>query len=242
MKTFLLPSEAQEGALVLDGQDFHYLCNVRRLKKGDSFPVKDKNDIQWLARIENVEADQCRLVLVEELRNEKVDEVSIHLFQCLPKGKKGDLIFRQAGETGVKTIQPLTCDHSLVKINGEKEGRQKQERWQRVVREALQQSGSSIRTTVMAPEPFEKLKDLAKGMVFYLHQDKITGPQMKERLSQNVRELSLVIGPEGGFSVRELEWMDQWGFIPVYLGQNTLRVETAALYAIAAVKTLLGDF
>lgn len=243
MKTFLLPSEVREGSLVLDGQDFHYLCNVRRLKKGDSFPVKDKNDIQWLASIVDVEADCCRLILLEKLEEkEKEDEIPIHLFQCLPKGKKGDLIFRQAGETGVCTVQPLTCDHSLVKITGDKERRQKQERWQRVVREALQQSGSSVRTTVMAPEPFEKLKDLAKGTVFYLHQDKITGPRMKERLRNNVEEVSLVIGPEGGFSGRELAWMKQWNFVPVYLGNNTLRVETAALYAIAAVKTILGDF
>lgn len=241
MKTFLLPEENQGNTVCLTGEDFHYLCNVRRLKKGDTLPVKDKNDIQWLAEIEEVEADRCHLILLEQIEEVKNEVVAIHLFQCLPKGKKVDLIFRQAGETGVSSIQPLTSDHSLVKINGDKEGRQKQERWQRVVREALQQSGSPVRTNVEIPSAFSELKNLAKGVVFYLHQDKIAEPQMKKLLHQDVREVSLVIGPEGGFSSRELEWMRQWNFTPVYLGKNTLRVETAALYGIAAVKTILGE-
>jgi len=242
MKIFLLDQEPHEGLVRLTGNEFHYLCHVRRLKEDDTLEVKDLQNIRWKCILQEIDDSSCVLQLQEKLGKQERDQRQIYLFFCLPKGKKTDLIIRQAAEAGVYRIKPLCSDHSLIKLGGQKEIRQKTERWNRVLREAMQQSGSSIRTELLEPESFTSLSDFCDKTVFFLHQEPIKEESISDIISQTSGDLGLVIGPEGGFSSKEVKMMEDWGFVPVYLGHNILRAETAAIYGVAMLQTILGEY
>lgn len=243
MKTFLLPGDPVDSILDLKGDDFHYLCHVRRHRQGDELRVKTPRGELWKARMLSVQEKTCRLELMEPLDPARVSHRDMELYFCLPKGKKSDLIIRQAVEAEVFRIQPLTSDHSLVRIKDEKESLLKLERWSKIVREALQQSGSPVVTEILPPRALKTLGKMEEKDVFFLHQVARQESELVQKVSQeNQRPVAVIIGPEGGFSDSEVERMESLGYLPVYLGETVLRAETAAIFATAVVRTLMGEF
>ncbi|MDC7225061.1 MAG: 16S rRNA (uracil(1498)-N(3))-methyltransferase [Spirochaetales bacterium] len=248
MKQFLLPftPSPESKTLELTGKDFHYLCHVRRLVPGDTIRALDGNGFSYLLEMTNVNRDNCHFIIREREKRADHRETKITLFQALPKGKKMDQIVRQATEAGVSTIVPLESDHSLVKLTTPKDRAAKRERWERIVKEALQQSGSSFGTVVEEPSPFLSLKDFPgstrKG--FFCHQDREGDGLILPVLSsstESIRELGILIGPEGGLSPKEVDNLKNWGYDSVWFGDNVLRAETASIYAVAALKTILRE-
>lgn len=243
MKTFLLPGEPVDKILKITGEDFHYLCHVRRHNSGDQLRVKTPGGEFWNAVLRDISDKSCSLEMKELLESIPTRHRDIELYFCLPKGKKGDLIVRQAAEAEVRLIQPLTSDHSLVKIRDEKDSRQKLERWKKILREALQQSGSLVETEVLPPKALKSLDRMDGKDVFFLHQISRLESDWTNMVSMdNSRPVVLLIGPEGGFSDSEVLWMESKGYIPVFLGNTVLRAETAALFAVAAVRCAMGEF
>lgn len=243
MKVFLVHQPPdRNGKIKITGKDFHYLRHVRRLQEGDEIRVRDSNGQDWTALTEVVGSDQITLLLKEQIQCDLAGtNVEIHLYLCLTKGKKMDLMVRQAGEAGVKVIFPLLSDHSMVKLPAQKDRQAKLDRWQKILREAIQQSGSPVESRLEIPADFSDIKNKARGPVLFLHQDKINSKGLSEILKDfHGDTIGIAIGPEGGFSTEEVDSMLNWGFHPVYLGANVLRAETASLYGVAAVKTLLG--
>ena len=168
-------------------------------------------------------------------------EYEISLYQALPKGRKMELIVRQATELGVRRIVPVLSEHSLVKIT-KAEADSKRQRWQRIAREALQQSGAARLPQIEQPIGLtELLERNDPGRVLFFHQVRLAAGSLHECLAEVPVRLSLLIGPEGGFSEGEVESLVGSGFTPVYLGDTVLRSETAALAALAAVKMILQE-
>lgn len=247
MKLFLLNTTPHETAetLILGGEDFHYLCRVRRLSPGEQIKAKDREGYYYQLKLISQERDRGIFSILERQKEEIRQEREIHLFQAMPKGKKMDLVVRQAAESGVTTIIPIESDHSLIQLNSSGDRSAKRERWKRIAREALQQSGSPLITRVEEPKHFSSLEDFIKagGIGFFCHQK-----QRKEGLifpvlnnSPGGAPIGLVIGPEGGLSSKEVENLEKWGYHSLYFGDNVLRTETASLYAVAAVKTVLRE-
>ena len=163
----------------------------------------------------------------------------IILCQCLPKGKKMDLIVRQATEAGVSEIQPLESEFSIVKYD-RKNWKSKLERFNKIAKEAFQQSGSKRLPVINEPVPLTSVKTAEKGEIgLFFHQKSIENISLHKYLFTVPDKIKLIIGPEGGLSDKEIEYLRANSFRPVYLGENILRTETAALYAAAAVKTIL---
>jgi 16S rRNA (uracil1498-N3)-methyltransferase len=184
-----------------------------------------------------------------------IDETSlppIILFQALPKGAKLDLIVRQAAEGGIAEIRPFVSDYSIPKGSATAAAG-RVERWRRIIKEARQQSGSSVATDISAPCTVEALLDYWEtvkgrssrplGIIF--HQAP-AGPEcplaksgFHDYLNSNPDLVGLAIGPEGGFSPEEVSRFLAAGFKPLIMGNTILRTETAALYAAAAVRIIL---
>jgi 16S rRNA (uracil1498-N3)-methyltransferase len=173
----------------------------------------------------------------------------IALFQALPKGAKIDQIIRQAAEGGVAEIIPFVSGYTVPKLK-EREGKiEKIDRWKRIVKEARQQSGSDIATDIKdicaldnVFAYWESVKTRYKnptGILF--HQDPLKNEKgsLHHYLTGSPDFAAAVIGPEGGFSAEEAERFIQAGFKPLVIGANILRAETAAVYAIAAIRILL---
>lgn len=241
MKQYVLPGSYKgETDLLLKGEDFHYLCNVIRKKVGDSFPGLDKEGKRWKITIKQICRDYCTLEL-EPVGDLSGKSVEINLIQCLPKGKKMDLIIRQAVEAGVKRIIPILSDHSVPRFDSSKEIEKKRQRWEKIAIEAMQQSGSGIMPIIDNPVKMDQLPSLCEesGLRLFCHQIKIDDNSIHKCLNEKFNQVYIVIGPEGGISDREVVLLIESGFQSIYLGDNVLRTETAALYATAAINVIL---
>jgi 16S rRNA (uracil1498-N3)-methyltransferase len=250
MKQFILTDEPdRDNTVRLKGNDYHYLVRVRRLATGEFFPAilpgGKETLVQILSIDQKVLTGKCRAS--SEAAPEETKAPLIILFQALPKGDKMDLIVRQAAEGGITEIVPFTSEFSIAK--GGTDG-QKITRWERIIREARQQSGSKIATAIYRPasgrymtieELFEywaKLRETgALGLLF--HQQGLEKESLHGYLNSVGNVVVMAIGPEGGFSDAEVSLFLGNGFKPVTIGDTVLRTETAALYCAAAVKILL---
>ena len=241
MKQYVLPETFTGGTeLKLTGDEYHYLCHVIRKKNGDFFPGLDKNGIQYKITIIQILKDSC-ILNIDAVSDKNDTQVEITLVQCLPKGKKMDLIIRQAVEAGIKRIIPVMSDHAVPRFDNNKDIEKKRLRWEKIAIEAMQQSGSKIIPEIC---PLIKMDELPAiwndcGPGLFCHQIKIDDNSLHKCLNEKINQVYIVIGPEGGISNREVELLKNAGFYSIYLGDNVLRAETAALYATAAINVIL---
>ena len=257
MKKFLLPAPPNgEGMIRLYEKDHHYLVRVRRLKPGSSFdailPDGTEGQVRVLSTVDNILIGEC-LGFTKQLPSKKIPPIA--LFQGLPKGAKMDLIIRQAAEGGVSVIVPFESEYSAARMNIQEE---KLKRWERIIREARQQSGSSTETCVKPPCSFDAILEywesikhkFQKPLGLLLHQEPVTPAAEGQNspiaqgtfhgyLGNNPDFTALAVGPEGGFSAREVSLLLAAGFKPLLMGSTILRTETASLYGTAAIRIIL---
>ena len=251
MKRFVLSAPPHPGGMIrLYDRDYHYLVRVRRLKAGASFdailPGGKETSVRILSTVDNILIGEC-LDKPEPVNERNPHEPPIALFQGLPKGTKMDLIVRQAAEAGVSVIVPFESEYSAARLNREKQGR-----WERIIKEARQQSGSATETALRPPcllgellAYWEALKKKYRRPVgILLHQEPLEKSPLEKRtfhnyLCKSPDFVTLAVGPEGGFSPAEVSLFLAAGFMPLLMGNTVLRTETAALYGTAAVRIIL---
>jgi len=247
MKHFLLPDfKESSGPVTLDKKDTHYIKNVRRYREGDVFTAVDRGGVIYDAQLKGFDNKNAVLSLKkkkhdgEEIRD-NIPEII--LYQCLLKGKKMDIVIRQATEAGVSVIIPVESEFAVVKIE---EGSQMEraERWRKICREAIQQSGSTVFPEIknavsLAEVPLLCRSSEKTAASIFFHQKHIENKSLHQYLFLTKEKINIIVGPEGGFSDREIKYLQENCFVPAYLGKNVLRAETAAVYSIAAVKTIL---
>jgi 16S rRNA (uracil1498-N3)-methyltransferase len=260
MKQFILPSEHDQGDTVdLTGDDFHYLVHVRRHRTGDVISARTPGGRAFDLRIDDIGRDRLRGTLLpaavagagttaadaaESAPREWPRIPPITLYQGLPKGRKLDTVVRQATEAGVQAIVPVRTGHSVVEWEGAR-GAKKLERLERIAREAAQQSGSGAPPRVAEIIDLNDIEPVSPeagelGLVF--HEKPLAAQALHEYLRTAPDHLYLAVGPEGGFSGDEITKLtDAKNFSVARLGETVLRTETAALYAIAAVQTILRE-
>ena len=244
MKQFILSNQPDSDNIVrLDGKDFRYLVRVRRFATGEYFPALLPNGKETLVQILSIDNEHGILTgrCTEQETTAGSSLPQIILFQALPKGDKMDLIVRQAAEGGVTEIVPFVSEFSFAKKNA---GGQKFLRWQRIIKEARQQSGSKTATAIRSPLTMEELFDYWKkiknesvGLLF--HHTGLEKNSLHGYLKNVNKIVVLAIGPEGGFSGAEVSFFKKEGFKLFTIGDTILRTETAALYCTAAIRILL---
>jgi 16S rRNA (uracil1498-N3)-methyltransferase len=277
MRQFILPEDWDGGpSCRIEGGRAHYVARVLRLGPGDSFPAMDSRGRPWSCTV--LEAEGGHLLLsvsspeatpspgapVSYLADARHGRASVTklvapaegprivLVMGLPKGAKMDLVVRQAAEAGVAAVVPLISARSAARgeESGSVPGSGRRGRWDRVLREALQQSGSAVATRVLDPlglgELPEALDALGLGLGpgcprILLHEAPLAQSSMHGYLSQAPEALALCVGPEGGFSPDEVELLAAAGFKPLRFAGAILRAETAALYAVAAAQIILSE-
>ncbi|NOY09671.1 MAG: 16S rRNA (uracil(1498)-N(3))-methyltransferase [Spirochaetes bacterium] len=255
MKHFLLPEDFKGEELTINrGREFHYLSHVLRLREGDTLKGIDRRGKLYRLIILTTNEQQIRLRPVElpdySVGLSAVVPLHINLYQCIPKGKKMDLIIRQATEMGVTSIIPVISRYTVPVLETKKNPENKLKRWQRIAREAVQQSGSlkipgiqkpislkDICTTVPEKSPYSSGFDV---FVFF-HPESKYNTGLHRILCRDINSIGILIGPEGGFSEDETAMLRKAGMYSAFLGNTILRTETAAIYAIAAVKMIHSE-
>jgi len=259
VKQFILESEPdKDNTIHLIGKDYRYLVRVRRLAAGEYFTALLPNGKETQVQIVSVNKDTLVGKCTPSSSYEKSSFVPpIILFQALPKADKMDLIVRQAAEGGITEIVPFVSEFSVAKNSA---SRQKFIRWERIIKEARQQSGSKTATSLQLSASgecfsvadlckyWEKLKEEgALGLLFHHESTSAGGLEHKSLhryLSINLKTAAaapvvFAVGPEGGFSDREVSFFLENGFKPITIGDTVLRTETAALYCAAAIRIIL---
>jgi 16S rRNA (uracil1498-N3)-methyltransferase len=244
MRVFLLPNGAENGRDVeIRGKDFHYLAHVLRRRIGDRFQGADPGGGRWECRVAELGEDRLRLELQPGALEMEAGP-ALRLIQALPKGRKMDLIVRQATEAGVREIRPVFSRYSLSRLEDPAERAGRRERWLRLAREAAQQSGGLRLPAIAEPAGLQEtlLRERSEGEArLIFHQDRLEAQSLHAALAGSPRWISLLIGPEGGFAEEEVALARSLGFLPIALGRRVWRTETAALYAVAAVQSILEE-
>lgn len=242
MKQLVVPSGTRSGNRIeLTGKEHHYLARVRRVTPGEQLAALDGNRRLFLEVLE-VGADRTLLGVVEDRSTPAPQGPELVLFPFLLKARKLDDVVRQACEAGVTTIVPVIGDHCVSRTD-EEDGAKKAQRWSAIAKEAAQQSGNPRVCEVRPPVTSRQLPELwsDKGPLLFFHQTPLDKGSLHGYLFSRPQTVGLIVGPEGGLSAAEVEHFRVHGALPVWLGPFVLRAETASLYAVAAVNTILQE-
>lgn len=227
------------GEARLDPADSRHASQVLRLTPGEEIGLVWDGGL-YAARLTSVAPQETRCLILHPLPSPE-PRLSVTLYQALPKGDKMDWIVQKCTELGVHRIVPVAVSRCVVKLD-QKDGLKKQERWQRIAREAAKQSGRAIVPEISAPVDFKRFAAL-----FADHQAALIPWEDARQLSLSkihtqrpeLTDAGILIGPEGGLSPQEIETLPFAA--PVTLGPRILRTETAGMAALAALYTLWGD-
>jgi len=151
-----------------------------------------------------------------------------------------DWILQKATELGVAAFTPMVSDRTEVKLDQERSHKRLMH-WQGVIRSACEQSGRARLPAVHAPIAINRLDNAGVlNQAYYLHPD---APLRASNLQEfNLPEVKLAIGPEGGFSERDIQLLQNAGFNGLSIGPRILRTETAGIALIAALQCRFGDW
>jgi len=213
----------------ITGSDAHQIKNVLRMQKGDILEILDGAGAVYQAKIADIRAGKvvCQIISSTVLEHEIKTKVTIA--QCLPKGKKMDLIIQKCTELGVDTIIPVLSERSIAKA-------EKLERWQKIAKEAAEQSGritlSSIAPLMQFDEVLKLRNNYALAVIPWELEKSVNLKSLFSTLHAP-RSVIFLIGPEGGFSHQEIELARKAGYLAVSLGKNILRTETAGMAILA---------
>lgn len=223
---------------MLDAADGHKLRDVLRLTPGEEIELRDSTASAYRALILCLRPS-VRLRVGERLGEAELPELAITLAQCLPKGAKMDYVVEKATELGVARILPVRSE----RVIGRRESGGRIERWRRLARAAAQQCGAVRVPEVAEICEFPQLLEEAASFDRVLLPWELAEPEPRalDTLLLGVRCVLIIVGPEGGFSHREVELAKASGVVTFSLGRRILRTETAGLFAIACARYASGE-
>lgn len=242
-RSFIFPgARVTDDRAILDARESHHLVRVLRARKHDSVELLDGAGNKYHGRLEQPDA---RAAVVSLARRGTVHAPTprLTLLQAVPKGKTMDLILRMATEIGVSRVVPIFTAQGEVQLTGERL-LGKLEKWRLTMVEACKQCGLPFLPELAEPvgleEAVAELDGDAVRVQFVASLEGDSRPLI-ERLnaSDAPDEVRLAIGPEGDFTAGEYDVMRRSGFLPVRLGANVLRAETAAAYMLSVVDQTL---
>lgn len=229
-----------DGLVRLNAEDAHHAQRVLRMKPGDPAQIFCDGR-RFDAEIATMN-EAVTLRILHELPSTEA-ALRITLYQGLPKADKMELIVQKAVELGAARVVPVAMSRCVVQL-GQKDAAKKQERWQKIAREACKQSGRCAMMPVDAPISFKELPSRLSGhAAAIVPWEDARGYSLRAFHAEHpaLTDVAVVIGPEGGMSPEEVARMQEASCRAVTLGPRILRTETAGLSAISALLCLYGD-
>lgn len=232
---FIEDGNRHNNRYIINGADYNHIKNVLRMKIGDEFLVSE-NNVSNLCRIESFENECIIAEIIEESFQNTNLPVKICLFQGLPKGDKLELIIQKAVELGVEEIIPVEMNRCIVKLDDKKK-KSKTERWQAIAESAAKQSKRTSIPVVHNVTSYKQALAAASELdVFIVPYECKNGMKSTFDALTKINKgcsVGILIGPEGGFELNEIDSAIAAGGIPVSLGKRILRTETAAITAVS---------
>jgi 16S rRNA (uracil1498-N3)-methyltransferase len=238
---FFVPAESLQGEqITISGEPYHHLRNVLRLKPGATVLLLDGCGQCCEVQIEQLQPEQATTRVIHQWQETQAS-LPITLLQALPKGDKFDLVLQKGTELGVSTFQAIETDHAIPNLNAARL-KKREQRWQRIASEAARQSRRTFLPEVKSLQKLAEVLDEPSGDLKLVLWEAGSMPLAKVLPAEPPSGVRLLIGPEGGFSAKEIEAITFAGFQAVHLGPRILRTETAGLAATPILQYLYGDW
>lgn len=226
--------EKDNNLFKIKGDDYHHIVNVMRLKINDKIEVV-YNNIVYLSLIEKIENNIVYASMIDIIESNSELSIDVTIAQALVKEDKFNYILQKGTELGVKSFIPVAMERSIVKLDQNK-ALNKLNRWQKICKEASEQSKRIIIPQVKA---IKSINDLTKLDYDYkilcsVNEEVRTIKKVLQDIKINSK-IIVVIGPEGGLTHLEEKKLIDNGYIRVSLGNRVLRTETASLFIMSLI-------
>ena len=227
--------------VTITGADVNHIRNVLRLKPGDEILVNDREGTAYVCNITEVTSGHVLCEVAFRKNSDTELSSKIYLFQGLPKADKMELIIQKCVELGAYEIVPVANDRCVMKLSDDAKAANKIKRWNAISEGAAKQSGRGIVPKVTAPMSMKEAFAYAgeQGIdVLLFPYEQAEGMKATAEAFRRVKpgsSVGIFIGPEGGFSQKEVELALEKGAAVLSLGKRILRTETAGLCIISCL-------
>ncbi len=246
---FVSPEQFKENTVDISGEDARHISKVMRGKGGDKLIVSDGLSREALVEITAIESGVVTTTVLEHLEMTHEPAVKVTVAQSLPKGDKMETVIQKCTEIGAVSFVPFMSERTIVQYDAKKESK-RLERWNKISKEAAEQSHRNIVPEVASPLTWKQLMATVKSYdAVYFCYEKEEGLQLRDALRPFMQALPtdhapsvlLLVGPEGGFSEEECRQAEEAGAASVGLGRRILRCETAGMVALACILYESGE-
>lgn len=244
-KFFVQENQIKESKVQIIGKDVNHIKNVLRLQKEDEIQVCNiATGDTYITKILSLDNTAVETEIIEKAIQTTETKTSLHIFQGLPKQEKMESIIQKATEIGVNEITPVKMEHCVVKLD-EKGAQKKIERWQKIAEVAAKQSKRDkipvVNSYIDLKNIYEKVINYDIVIVAYEEEEQTSIKQVLKGVPQKEkRDIAVLIGPEGGISKKEIDFLKTLPNVKVVtLGKRILRTETAP---IVLASTIMYEF
>ena len=228
------------GRVSLSESAVAHLVRVLRLAIGDEFVVFNGDGADYSARLVSVGKRTAEADVLERTAVDNESALQITLAQGIARGEKMDLILQKATELGVARIAPLLTERTEVRLEPERVAK-KMQHWRGVLAAACEQCGRATLPQLLEPQALGSFA-AADGSARRFTLDPHRGIALSAAALNPRDSVTVLIGPEGGLSERDLLALREARFEGLRLGPRILRTETAGLAALAGLNALYGDW
>lgn len=239
---FIEENLRNDDLFTIQGQDLKHIRDVLRLKLGDELELVSELSV-YICELSLVTKTIAEARIIEKLEKVNEPHVRLSLFQGMPKASKMEIILQKCTEIGISEFHPVTTERSVIKIRDIDKESRKLDRWRSIVEESAKQSRRDIVPSLGRILSFEDMMTMLKDkivLVPYELEKKNTLEVFFKKISEP-KEICIVIGPEGGFGISEIEALKNIGAHTVTLGRRILRTETAGVAVSSIILYELGD-
>lgn len=223
---------------ILEKDNIHHILRVLRLKESDTIIILDGSENEYEVIITSITEEVIKGRIVKKITHPP-KKIELTLIQALPKTTKMDLVISKCTELGVTKIIPVKTQRSVINLKDEST---KFARWKRIAKSSSSQC-QRVEIPIINPitnlsASLELIKEIDLGLILY--------EKAKRRLKEvffnknQLKKIAIFIGPEGGWTPQEITEVEAKGIIPISIGQNILRCETAPIVAGSIILYELG--
>ncbi len=241
---YIEPAALKKPVIAIEGSEARHIKNVLRLKPGDGIRLFDGQGFEYEADIQRLPANRVEIRITREFPATSESPVQIAVAQALLKEKKMDRLLRHLCELGITQWVPFISERSVPRPDAGRSAA-REGRWKKIVKESCKQCQRARLPKIEKMMSFEKVLQYGKScdlkIVFFEHKSAPLHSLISPSLRPVPQKTLLILGPEGGFSDREIERAEADGYVVAGLGPRILRAETAAIAACTLIQYLFGD-
>lgn len=240
---FVDPNQIKDDTIEITGQDVRHIRDVLRLAPNEEVTICDGRGTDYKGVITQVGQEVIMITTLEKAPSSSEPQTKLTLFQSLIKGDKFEWVIQKAIEIGVHEIIPMETAHCVVKIDNPKKTATKVARWNKIAESAAKQSGRGVIPVVLDPVPYARALELSSSMdISCMAYEKEMSTNLKSCLQMaKGKAVGVLVGPEGGFSEKEVLMAEKANVRCITLGPRILRSETASIVLVSNILYELGE-